>query len=355
MRRHLTHYLRTLLMLICLVATLAAFTGSAAAAAGTYDDQELEFLGLLNQYRAANSLPALVLSDQLSLSAEHHASDMSRYGFFSHQTVKSDYYPVGSHSWDRMRLDGYAGAGTSGENLAAGMAGAQDALRAWQNSPTHNANMLDPGTDGSRIRWRVIGIARVQNPTTGVWYWDTDFGGTLDPGDAAGRLVTLGIMDGYTDGLLGLGDPMLRQDFAKLILGSLGLVATESDQSPFPDVATSGAGSLYPDNFVALAYNRGIVKGMTDGRFHPWEEVSRAQVISMIVRALQAQAPGSLAVPPSDYRSAWGSFSSAHAGDSAIAEYNGLLAGLQLTQSSPWAPMPRGEVARVLSNMLLSR
>jgi hypothetical protein len=163
-----------------LVAVLAALVAGVAGADGradaeSYDPEELQFLELINGYRAENGLGALILSDTLAVAAEHHSKDMARYSFFAHDTAASSYYRVGSRPWDRMEAEGYRYNTYKGENIAVGYETAEEAFRAWRESPSHNKAMLDG-------RYRVIGIARINEPgSVHGWYWTTDFGGVLDP------------------------------------------------------------------------------------------------------------------------------------------------------------------------------
>src|ERR687894_1092304 len=162
------------------IAVLAAlFVGVAGvdgrADAESYDPEELQFLELINGYRADHGLRALVLSDTLAVAAEHHSQDMARYSFFAHNTAASSYYEAGSRPWDRMEAEGYRYNTHKGENIAVGYETAEEAFRAWRESPSHNQAMLDD-------RYRVIGIARINLPgSVHGWYWTTDFGGALDP------------------------------------------------------------------------------------------------------------------------------------------------------------------------------
>jgi uncharacterized protein YkwD len=177
MRRWMKARGRTLRHVWVVAAVLAVLiaAGEKGASATSYDAEELEFLQLINDYRASNGLGKLLLSDTLSVSSERHSEDMSRYRFFAHNTAASSYYPVGSTPRDRMRAEDYGYRTFWGENIAVGYDSAEAAFRAWRNSPSHNAAMLDRN-------YRVIGIARV--PPAGPmhrWYWTTDFGGTVDP------------------------------------------------------------------------------------------------------------------------------------------------------------------------------
>ena len=160
-------------MIVAVLSTLAlAGEGSAATA---YDSEELHFLELINDYRAQNGLQPVVLSDTLTVAAEHHSRDMAQYGFFAHNTESSSYYPAGSEPWDRMQAEGYRYNTAKGENLAVGYETAEEAMGAWKRSPSHNAAMLDGN-------YRVMGVARINAPGSVLrWYWTTDFGGYVDP------------------------------------------------------------------------------------------------------------------------------------------------------------------------------
>ena len=149
--------------------------GGRGDAATAYDAEELEFLGLINDYRDENGLRPLILSDTLTVASERHDKDMAEYGFFAHNTENSSYYPAGSEPWDRMEAEGYQYNTAKGENLAVGYETAEEAMQAWKESPSHNAAMLDGN-------YRVMGVARINAPgSVHNWYWTTDFGGYVDP------------------------------------------------------------------------------------------------------------------------------------------------------------------------------
>lgn len=167
--------------LAVLIATLLSMlvVGGRGDAATAYDAEELEFVRLINDYRAENGLRPLILSDTLTVASERHSNDMAEYRFFAHDTVNSSYYPAGSEPWDRMEAEGYRYNTAKGENLAVGYETAEEALKAWQESPSHNAAMLDGN-------YRVMGVARINAPgSVHNWYWTTDFGGHVDPSSHA--------------------------------------------------------------------------------------------------------------------------------------------------------------------------
>ncbi len=150
-----------LLAVLLIFAWLARSQHPAAA----LDGEEARLLDLINEYRAANGLGALSLNDPLNSSARWMAEDMARNDYLSHTDS------LGRDPVSRMAAFGYGYNTWKGENLAAGMATAQEAFDHWRQSPSHNANLLNPN-------FTVIGIGRAYNPgTTFGWYWANDFGG----------------------------------------------------------------------------------------------------------------------------------------------------------------------------------
>lgn len=147
---------------------------------------------------------------------------------------------------------------------------------------------------------------------------------------------------------------LMRAQFAKMMALALELEIAAGADTPFVDLGVREVGDPYPHDYVAAVWARGIVKGLTADTFGPWEDVRRAQVVSMVVRAAQLLAAESLAQPPVEFQATWGDFSEVHAENARIAEYNGLLDGLPLTTSAsdPWAPMSRAETAQVIFNLV---
>jgi uncharacterized protein YkwD/uncharacterized protein YraI len=176
-------------------AALAAFTvfaPSAAAApadSGTFaepslavssadacaDGEEVGFLALINEYRAASGLRALSLSSSLSSAAAYHSVDMAANGYLAHTLLD------GTTVEQNMANFGYQG-GTHGENIAAGTETAAEAMQIWQGSAEHNANMLNAS-------FGAIGIGRAYDPNSQYgWYWTTIFGDVSDgPGWLCGQ------------------------------------------------------------------------------------------------------------------------------------------------------------------------
>ena len=167
-------------------------------------------------------------------------------------------------------------------------------------------------------------------------------------------LASRGIINGYGNGNFGPGDPVTRQQFAKMVVLTGGYPVSEANVCYFTDVEKSDASTLYPDNYIAVAASNGITTGKTPTTFDPTGFITRYQVVSMVVRMADNLHPGLLVAPPAGYSTGAGWENNAtHGANAARAAYNGILAGLDLTALSPLGNMNRGEVAQVLHNLLV--
>jgi hypothetical protein len=160
-------------LLVCAVLLGSVLAGGAQAAT-SYSAQETAFVNSLNQYRASKGLQPLLVSDDISEACYRHNHDMAKYKFFSHYSVKSDWFAANASPWTRMSASGYTYSTSKAENIAAGQSTAALVFAAWKASSGHNTNML-----GSA--YKVIGVSFYTLPGAPyVYYWTTDFGGYVD-------------------------------------------------------------------------------------------------------------------------------------------------------------------------------
>jgi hypothetical protein len=90
---------------------------------------------LSNEYRTEAKLSPLVISKQLTESAQAKADDMATKAYFAHNT------PEGATPWTFFDSVGYSYT-TAGENLALTNQSASSVADGWFNSPGHRANLL---------------------------------------------------------------------------------------------------------------------------------------------------------------------------------------------------------------------
>jgi len=160
------------------------------------------------------------------------------------------------------------------------------------------------------------------------------------------------IISGFADGTFRADSPVTRQQFAKMIVKTMGYPVSEADVCPFVDVPKGDniLEPFYPDNYVAVCAARGITEGKTPTEFAPNDNITRAQLITMVARA------ANLAEPPGDYSPPFDEFDDIHYPLARKAAHAELLTGLQGMGPGYdfFLPATRGEVAVLLYNLLHS-
>jgi lysophospholipase L1-like esterase len=161
------------------------------------------------------------------------------------------------------------------------------------------------------------------------------------------------VIGGFGDHTFRPGDPIKRAQFAKMLDGALGIAVYEGlPLAPLSDLRQN-VSPLYPREYVSAAYYYDLVRGYPKGLFRPWDKISRMQVVTMIVRSAGAYLPGGLKPLPEGWTGETSGFSEADHGPNVhLAEYNGLLAGIDLSDWNLKAPAQRGEVAQLLINLM---
>lgn len=118
---------------------------------------------------------------------------------------------------------------------------------------------------------------------TGLPYSDIDSVATK--GDIL-LLSSQGIINGYPDGTFKPEGQITRAEFSKILIETLGwgaqADALKGDDTKFSDVK----GSHWASGYVAIASSKGLVVGFEDGTFRPSKNVTHAEAVTMLVRAL---------------------------------------------------------------------
>lgn len=163
------------------------------------------------------------------------------------------------------------------------------------------------------------------------------------------------IILGGEDGGFHPDAPVTRQQFAKMIVRTLGLPVTGAEICPFNDVAVqTGADPFYPSKYVAVCAREGITTGKPAGKsvtiFDALKYITREQLVTMVARAV---GPADV---PDDYEAPFGADGlslSEHHRNARAAACAGLLDGLQGVGPSYAfsAPSSRGECAQILYNL----
>jgi len=121
--------------------------------------------------------PPLVWNNQLEIAAVGHAADMSKKGYFSHNSLD------GRTSDQRMVAAGYGYNGFKsfavGENIAQGQMSIAEVMAGWFKSPGHCKNLMNP-------EFKEVGIAKYND------YWVQDFGGRIPFSEEEQKLLKSG-------------------------------------------------------------------------------------------------------------------------------------------------------------------
>ncbi len=183
-----------------------------------------------------------------------------------------------------------------------------------------------------------------------------DIAGTHPYRTAVVSLYEKGAVAGYESGggaVFRPDEPCLRAQYAKMLVEALDLPVEEGLVAPFWDLGDNDPASLYPHDYIAAAYQAGLIEDFADGSFRPWQPLARAQLVTLTIRAADRLRPGLLLDTPAYYTSLPGNFDSTHAFNLAIAQDNGLMDGLlgYGREWDPWRAATRGEGARLLWNL----
>jgi len=114
----------------------AVFLAANSSIAQAAEIKVSDVVKLLNQARVANGLDVLKENSILDQAAEAKAQDMVKNDYFAHTS------PAGVDPWYWFKKAGY-NYKYAGENLAINYDSAEEQHKAWMNSQTHRANILN--------------------------------------------------------------------------------------------------------------------------------------------------------------------------------------------------------------------
>ena len=123
---------------------------------------ESELMRLINDYRVARGLNALIDSPALRAAARAHSRHMALHGFFSHTS------PEGLSPGDRLALNDISWDSV-GENIAAGYATPQAVFDAWMASPGHRENIESDAWTHAGAGYALDAAPSDDSPHTHYW------------------------------------------------------------------------------------------------------------------------------------------------------------------------------------------
>ena len=117
------------------------------------NDYENAVAAYINDYRVANGLNAIAYEPTLTYVAKYRSQDLIDRNYWSHYT------PEGTTVFNIFKADGVKykiGGENLGQATPADIGTPEAFMNAWENSPSHNANMLRQG-------YNYIGVGMVES------------------------------------------------------------------------------------------------------------------------------------------------------------------------------------------------
>jgi|GEM_PF-642132 len=148
---------------------------------------------------------------------------------------------------------------------------------------------------------------------------------------AVEKLVALGIVNGKEDGKYHPEENITRDAFVKMVVEALGMGSPAQAPTPFSDVPAD----RWSSGYINAAVGAGLVKGRPDGTFGPLDNVTMAEAVTVLVRALGYQDSFLTGSWPANYM--------------AMAAQTGVSKGVRVGANEA---LTRGAVAILLDNAL---
>lgn len=166
----------------------------------------------------------------------------------------------------------------------------------------------------------------------------TDVADTANYAEAVNTLAALGIVTGYEDGTFKPEDNITRAEVTTMVVAAIN--ATEQAEgmmgtTQFSDVQDEA--TRWASGYINVGVANGFISGFAeDGTFRPSENVTYAQIVSMLIRALEYE-------DYADYLGGWPN------GYLSLGQSTGVTSGVSLNANDV---VTRGQVAMLINNFL---
>lgn len=148
---------------------------------------------------------------------------------------------------------------------------------------------------------------------------------------------------GYPDGTFKPGKSLTRAEMAT-ILSRVGIGGTPvTDATAYPDIRSTH----WAQGAIREATEKGLMKGFTDGQFHPEQSITRAEMAAVVSRWLHLEAQeGTLLTGLADISGHWGEK------DMSLVVQAGIMKGMPDGTFRPNQPLTRAEAVTVINRIL---
>lgn len=161
--------------------------------------------------------------------------------------------------------------------------------------------------------------------------------------DSIKRLLGMKVVSGYPDGTYLPNNNITRAEFAKIIVDAMGYKVDAAASLAFADAADIGD---WAKGYVATAVSKGLISGYSDNTFKPASQITRAEIATIVVKALGKTAEGTPTFADASSVPAWA------AGYINVAAKEGILSGYTDNTIKATNNATRAEAAKMTTNML---
>ncbi len=161
------------------------------------------------------------------------------------------------------------------------------------NNNNNNNNNKDNNNGGGINGGTVDNTVNNNNNNIKHIYTFSDVDEKTEVGKAVYALSDIGIINGYLDGTFKADNPITRAEIAKIMVTALDGIDTTA-AATFSDTKDHWALS-----YIATAQKMGLINGYPEGTFLPDNNITRAEVMTIVYRALDGKKAftGSAAAP----------------------------------------------------------
>ncbi|QGU00474.1 hypothetical protein SYNTR_1880 [Candidatus Syntrophocurvum alkaliphilum] len=114
----------------------------------------------------------------------------------------------------------------------------------------------------------------------------SDVDPATDATPAIYKLAALGILEGYPDGTFAPDNTITRAEFAKIAVVTAGLERVASGMTGVPTQFNDVAADHWASGWINVAAAQDFVQGDGDGIFRPQDQITQAEVVTVLLRIL---------------------------------------------------------------------
>lgn len=221
-----------------------------------------------------------------------------------------------------------------------------DGLRTNGSNPGGGGGGSTGGNNGSTIGGGIMYDSTQSGGKEKIKITFNDIDGVQWASEAILALADKGIISGKAENVFAPDDPVTREEFAKMLIGAMGLSDEEYGDNIFSDVSSDA----WYAPFVNIANKYGIVTGRDDGTLGVGDNITRQDMAVMLYRALQSRGVN---VDAADMIFDDGEDISDYAKDAVSALCNlGAINGVGDNKFEPLGTATRAQAAKVIYSVL---